>query len=331
MIVTIDPLLDAGDLATARSLLASADWSDGRITAGTQAAQAKNNRQLAEDEPNVAPLRRLVLQALSRSAMFFAAALPLKILPPFFNRYADEANAYGAHVDGAMRQAPDGSYVRTDLSATLFLSDPDSYDGGELLIDDTFGTHCIKLPAGSLVLYPSSSVHQVTPVTRGERLASFLFMQSMVRDEGKRRLLYEMDMALLNLRASVGETAPVVQLTGTYHNLLRQWADSCCRHCANPSPPTPTAHGRHCRRISGTTSTPAAAPDAHGTTMKVHSTPLRCGHVHWQTCAAAIPALSCSGARSRIRCCSRLSLTSGCSIRRERPASQWQPPHRTRR
>ena len=226
MIVTIDPLLDAGELATARSLLASASWSDGRITAGTQAAQAKNNRQLAEDEPNVAPLRRLVLQALSRSAMFFAAALPLKILPPFFNRYADEANAYGAHVDGAMRQAPDGSYVRTDLSATLFLSDPDSYDGGELLIDDTFGTHRLKLPAGSLVLYPSSSVHQVTPVTRGERLASFLFMQSMVRDEGRRRLLYDMDMALLSLRASVGETAAVVQLTGTYHNLLRQWADS---------------------------------------------------------------------------------------------------------
>ena len=226
MIVTIDPLLDAGELATARSLLASASWSDGRITAGTQAAQAKNNRQLAEDEPGVAPLRRLVLQALSRSPTFFAAALPLKILPPFFNRYADDANAYGAHVDGAMRQAPDGSYVRTDLSATLFLSDPGSYDGGELLIEDTFGTHRIKLPAGSLVLYPSSSVHQVTPVTRGERLASFLFMQSMVRDEGRRRLLYEMDMALLRLRETVGETEPVVQLTGTYHNLLRQWADS---------------------------------------------------------------------------------------------------------
>ena len=226
MIVTIDPLLDAGELAAARSLLASASWSDGRITAGTQAAQAKNNRQLAEDEPGVAPLRRLVLQALSRSPTFFAAALPLKILPPFFNCYADDANAYGAHVDGAMRQAPDGSYVRTDLSATLFLSDPGSYDGGELLIEDTFGTHRIKLPAGSLVLYPSSSVHQVTPVTRGERLASFLFMQSMVRDEGRRRLLYEMDMALLRLRETVGETEPVVQLTGTYHNLLRQWADS---------------------------------------------------------------------------------------------------------
>ncbi len=226
MIVTIDPLLNADELAIARSLLASASWSDGRLTAGAQAALAKNNQQLADDEPHTAALRQLVLQALSRSATFFAAALPLKILPPFFNRYAGAANAYGAHVDGVMRQAPDGSYVRADLSATLFLSDPDSYDGGELRIEDTFGTQSIKLPAGSLVLYPSSSVHQVTPVTRGERLASFLFMQSMVRDAGRRRLLYEMDMALLQLRETVGDTAPVVQLTGTYHNLLRQWADN---------------------------------------------------------------------------------------------------------
>ena len=226
MIVTIDPLLNADELAIARSLLASASWSDGRLTAGAQAALAKHNQQLADDEPQTAALRQLVLQALSRSATFFAAALPLKILPPFFNRYAGAANAYGAHVDGAMRQAPDGSYVRADLSATLFLSHPDSYDGGELLIEDTFGTQSIKLPAGSLVLYPSSSVHQVTPVTRGERLASFLFMQSMVRDAGRRRLLYEMDMALLQLRETVGDAAPVVQLTGTYHNLLRQWADN---------------------------------------------------------------------------------------------------------
>lgn len=226
MIVTIDPLLTADELATAMSLLAEASWSDGRITAGAQAALAKNNRQLSEEEPHLPALRRLVMQALSRSAVFFAAALPLKILPPFFNRYAGEANAYGAHVDGAMRQAPDGSYVRTDLSATLFLSDPDSYDGGELQIDDTFGTHAIKLPAGSMVLYPSSSVHRVTPVTRGERIASFMFMQSMVRDAGQRRLLYEMDMALLQLRETVGETDAVVKLTGTYHNLLRQWAGS---------------------------------------------------------------------------------------------------------
>lgn len=226
MIVTIDPLLSADELATACSLLAEARWSDGRITAGAQAALAKNNQQLAEDAQHLPALRRLVMQALSRNATFFAAALPLKILPPFFNRYAGKANAYGAHVDGAMRQAPDGSYVRTDLSATLFLSDPDSYDGGELQIEDTFGTHALKLPAGSLVLYPSSSVHRVMPVTRGERIASFMFMQSMVRDAGQRRLLYEMDMALLQLRETVGETDAVVQLTGTYHNLLRQWADS---------------------------------------------------------------------------------------------------------
>lgn len=226
MLITLDPLLSADELATAKSLLADARWVDGRITAGSQAAQAKNNQQLAEDEPQLPGLRRLVMQALSRNATFFAAALPLKILPPFFNRYAGSTNTYGAHVDGAMRQAPDGSYLRADLSATLFLSDPDSYEGGELQIADTFGTHRIKLPAGSLVLYPSSSVHLVTPVTRGERLASFLFMQSMVRDDNQRRLLYDMDMALLQLRETVGETDAVVTLTGTYHNLLRQWADS---------------------------------------------------------------------------------------------------------
>ncbi len=226
MLITLDPLLSADELATAKSLLADARWVDGRITAGSQAAQAKNNQQLAEDEPQLPDLRRLVMQALSRNATFFAAALPLKILPPFFNRYAGSANTYGAHVDGAMRQAPDGSYLRADLSATLFLSDPGSYEGGELQIADTFGTHRIKLPAGSLVLYPSSSVHLVTPVTRGERLASFLFMQSMVRDDNQRRLLYDMDMALLQLRETVGETDAVVTLTGTYHNLLRQWADS---------------------------------------------------------------------------------------------------------
>lgn len=226
MIITIDPLLSTEELAAARSLLLQSSWSDGLITAGAQAALAKNNQQLAEDEAHVPALRRLVMQALSRSAIFFAAALPLKILPPFFNRYEGTSNAYDAHVDGAMRQAPDGNYMRTDLSATLFLSDPESYDGGELQIEDAFGTRSIKLAAGSLVLYPSSSVHRVTPVTEGERLASFMFMQSMVRDAGQRRLLYEMDMALLGLRETVGDTEAVIKLTGTYHNLLRQWADS---------------------------------------------------------------------------------------------------------
>lgn len=226
MVVNIPSLLTPDEVRQAQSLLKEASWSDGRMTAGTQAALVKNNQQLAEDSPALPALRTLVLQALARSATFMAAALPLKVLPPFFNRYAGANNAYGAHVDGAMRQAPDGSYVRSDVSATLFLSDPDGYDGGELSIADTFGTHRIKLPAGSLVLYPSSSVHEVTPVTRGERSACFMFIQSMVRDNAQRRLLYEMDMALLQLRESVGETAPVVQLTGTYHNLLRQWASN---------------------------------------------------------------------------------------------------------
>jgi len=150
------------------------------------------------------------------------------VLPPFFNRYAGQANTYGWHTDCAMRMVPGGGagYVRSDVSATLFLSDPQDYDGGELTIEDTFGTHSVKPPAGSLVLYPSSSIHAVTPVTHGERLACFMFMQSMVRDAGQRRLLFDMDMALLQLREQVGEVDAVVRLTGTYHNLLRQWAES---------------------------------------------------------------------------------------------------------
>ncbi len=226
MLITIDALLTPEEVADAQLLLREAGWVDGRVTAGTQAAQVKNNQQLPDDAPQLPALRRLVIQALARNATFFAAALPLNILPPFFNRYAGTSNAYGSHVDGAMRQAPDGRYVRSDLSATLFLSAPESYDGGELSITDTFGTHRIKLPAGSMVLYPSSSVHEVTPVTHGERSACFMFIQSMVRDEGQRRLLYEMDMALLKLRESVGESEAVVQLTGSYHNLLRRWAET---------------------------------------------------------------------------------------------------------
>ncbi len=227
MLVTIDNVLSADELAVARELVHRSRWIDGRVTAGAQAAQVKNNQQLREDCPQLAALRRLVLDALNRSPMFFAAALPLKILPPFFNRYAGSSNTYGLHTDSAMRLVPgvDGSYLRSDVSATLFLSDPDDYDGGVLTIDDTFGSHGVKLAAGSLVVYPSSSVHAVTPVTRGERIACFMFIQSMVRDPGQRRLLYDMDMALLQLRGQIGETAPVVQLTGTYHNLLRRWAE----------------------------------------------------------------------------------------------------------
>jgi PKHD-type hydroxylase len=230
MLITIDSFLTPGELATARSLLAQSSWASGAITAGPQAALAKHNEQLPDEAPHLPALRALVLGALHRSPTFFAAALPLKVLPPFFNRYAGQANTYGWHTDCAMRMVPGGSggagYVRSDVSATLFLSDPQDYDGGELSIEDTFGTHSVKLPAGSLVLYPSSSIHAVTPVTRGERLACFMFMQSMVRDAGQRRLLYDMDMALLQLREQVGELDAVVRLTGTYHNLLRQWAES---------------------------------------------------------------------------------------------------------
>lgn len=227
MLITLDNVLTPEELAQGRRLLAESPWSDGRQTAGPQAAEAKRNQQLAEDAPHLPALRRLVLGALNRNPMFFTAALPLRILPPFFNRYGGEANHYGFHTDNAMRQMPDGSgYVRADVSATLFFSDPEAYDGGELTIEDTFGKHGLKLKAGSMVVYPSSSIHEVTPVTRGHRLACFMFMQSMVRDVGQRRLLFDMDMALLQLRQTQGESDPVVRLTGCYHNLLRRWAEN---------------------------------------------------------------------------------------------------------
>ena len=224
MLLTIDNVLTEEELAAAQKLLAESAWVSGLVTAGTQAAKVKNNQQLSENAPQMATLRRLVLGALNRNALFFTATLPKKIMPPFFNRYSGATNHYGFHVDNAMRILPEGGYVRADVSATLFLSDPQTYDGGELVINDTFGQQSIKLQAGSMVIYPSSSVHQVTPVTRGERVACFMFIQSMVRDPNQRRLLYEMDMALLQLRQNIGETEAVVNLTGTYHNLLRQWA-----------------------------------------------------------------------------------------------------------
>lgn len=228
MLLTIDDVLTPEEVATARGLLDRSAWSSGLITAGAQAAQVKNNEQLPEEAEHLPALRRLVLGALQRSPLFFTAALPLKILPPFFNRYAGQSNTYGFHTDNAMRLVPGqaGNYVRADVSATLFLNDPEDYDGGVLTIADTFGEQGVKLRAGSMVLYPSSSIHAVSPVTRGERIACFMFMQSMVRDAGKRRLLYDMDMALLKLRREVGETPPVVELTGTYHNLLRRWAEN---------------------------------------------------------------------------------------------------------
>jgi PKHD-type hydroxylase len=224
MLLTIDNVLTGEELAMVRALLAQSAWGSGLATAGTQAATVKNNEQVPEDAPHLPTLRGLVLGALNRNARFFTAALPSRVLPPQFNRYGGATNRYGRHVDNAMRRAPDGSWLRTDLSATLFLSDPADYDGGELTVVDTFGTHAVKLAAGSLVLYPSSSVHEVTPVARGERVACFMFIESLVRDPQQRRLLYDMDMALLQLRGELGETAPIVTLTGVYHNLLRCWA-----------------------------------------------------------------------------------------------------------
>ena len=228
MLVTIEGLLSLTEINAARGLLHAAVWTGGQHSAGLQAAAVKNNQQLPETAAQLPALRQLVLGALNRCSRFFSAALPLRVFPPQFNRYGGETNAYGFHVDSAMWRLPNDQdgYLRSDLSATLFLSTPENYDGGVLTIHDTFGQHGIRCPAGTLVLYPSSSVHAVTPVTRGERLACFLFLQSMVPDAAQRRLLYDMDMALLQLRHAIGETEPVVQLTGTYHNLLRCWAQT---------------------------------------------------------------------------------------------------------
>lgn len=226
MLLTIDGVLDPKELAKARDLLGRSPWSSGLDTAGTQAAAVKNNQQLSESAAHLRALRSIVLSALNRNALFFTGALPLKILPPFFNRYSGATDRYGPHVDNAMRRAPDGTYVRTDISATLFLSEPGEYDGGVLKIQDSAGTHEVKLAAGSMIIYPSSSIHEVTAVERGERVACFMFIESMVRDPVQRRLLFDMDMALLDLRQQIGDSVAVVRLTGVYHNLLRCWADS---------------------------------------------------------------------------------------------------------
>ncbi|RPE72756.1 PKHD-type hydroxylase [Tibeticola sediminis] len=226
MILTLPDLIDAANLRTVRALLHNAPWQDGRESAGAQARRVKNNQQLPHDCAAAEHIRTLVLERLQQQALFFSAALPKRIFTPRVNRYSGAHNAYGAHVDGAIRMLPDGQRVRTDLSCTVFLSDPADYDGGELCIADTFGTHAIKLPAGHAVLYPGSSVHEVRPVTRGERMAVFFWVESMVRRDDHRRLLFEMDMALTALRTRHGESAETTALAGSYHNLLRLWADT---------------------------------------------------------------------------------------------------------
>lgn len=230
MLLHIPQVLDAEALAKARTLLAAAPWGDGRVTAGTQSAQVKNNEQLPEDHPVTLQLQQIVMDALAANLLFFTAALPKKVFPPLFNRYGGAANAFGNHIDNAVRLVHHGkmrgSRVRTDISCTLFLADPSSYDGGELVVEAPDGTRAHKLPAGDMLLYPASSVHRVEPVTRGTRLASFFWIESMVRSDEQRRLLYELDMHLLALREAQGDTAPVVGLTGTYHNLLRMWSET---------------------------------------------------------------------------------------------------------
>lgn len=227
MLLRVPQVLDAAELARVRSHIEGADWADGRITAGLQSGAVKNNRQLPEDAPASRAAREIVLQALGRNALYFTAALPRRVFPPLFNRYDGAANSFGNHVDNAVRMvAASGARLRTDLSATLFLAHPDDYDGGELVIEDTFGVQRVKLPAGDMVLYPSSSVHRVEPVTRGTRLAAFFWIESLVRSTEQRRLLFDLDLAILRLRAEHGETGHAVSLTGCYHNLLRMWAET---------------------------------------------------------------------------------------------------------
>lgn len=226
MMLHIPAVLTRDQVATMRAQLDQSGWVDGRATVGQQGAQVKRNRQLPETAPLARELGQLVLAALAANPLFFAAALPLRIVPPLFNRYG-VGEAYGAHVDGAVRQVPGSALpLRTDVSATLFLSEPEEYDGGELVVMDMYGAHEVKLAAGDLVVYPSSSVHKVEPVTRGERICSFFWVQSMVRDDARRAMLLDLDQTIQRLRTRLGDCDDTIALTSHYHNLLRQWAET---------------------------------------------------------------------------------------------------------
>jgi PKHD-type hydroxylase len=225
MMLHIPEVLSRDQVAHIRRRLDEADWVDGRATVGTQGAKVKQNRQLPETSPVAKELGQIVLDALAANPLFFSAALPLLTCPPLFNSYAGGEH-YGNHIDGAMRRIPaTGQWLRTDVSSTLFLCDPEEYDGGELIVEDAYGVHEVKLPAGDLILYPSTSVHRVEPVTRGARVCSFFWTQSMVRDDGRRALLLELDRNIQSLRARLGDCDEIVGLTGHYHNLLRQWSE----------------------------------------------------------------------------------------------------------
>ena len=225
MLLPIPDVLNAEQVLRARRLLDEADWVDGRVTAGHQSSRTKDNMQLPENSPVARELGGMVLEALEQNALFISAALPARVFPPLFNRYQG-GQSFGTHVDNAIRQVTGTPHrIRTDLSATLFLAGPDEYEGGELVVEDTYGTHQVKLPAGHMILYPATSLHHVRPVTRGARIASFFWIQSMIREDAERTLMFDLDVALQRLNADVPGHPSAVQLTGVYHNLLRRWAD----------------------------------------------------------------------------------------------------------
>ena len=226
MLVKCEAVLTKEEVAHCRSVLEGTQWVDGKITAGAQSAIAKHNLQVPEDAPQARALGEIVLRALARSPTFNSAAVPFRVFPPLFNRY-DVGMKFGAHVDNAIRFiAGPNIRVRTDLSATLFLSEPDAYDGGELVIEDTYGTQSVKFAAGDMVLYPATSLHRVQEITRGSRWASFFWIQSMVKDDGGRGLLYNLDQSIIKTRAELGDKHDaVLGLTAVYHNLLRKWAE----------------------------------------------------------------------------------------------------------
>ncbi|MFD0892434.1 Fe2+-dependent dioxygenase [Luteolibacter ambystomatis] len=225
MILCIPDVLTSEQVSEARALLDAAEWADGKTTAGYQASQVKDNMQLPPNHPVARQVGEWILRALSTNPLFMSAALPLHFLPPMFNRYSG-GQQFGTHVDGAIRQIPGTSHrIRTDLSCTLFFAAPEEYDGGELIIEDTYGSKSVKLPPGHMVLYPSTSLHHVTPVTRGTRLCSFFWLQSLIRDDQRRSMMFDMDVAIQRLAADVPGHPSEVALTGVYHNLLRQWAE----------------------------------------------------------------------------------------------------------
>jgi PKHD-type hydroxylase len=226
MLLHIPHVLSVEQAARSRATLADAPWGDGRVTAGHESSRVKDNQQVPDDHPVARELGDMILAALESNSLFLSAALPLKVVPPLFNRYQD-GGTYGTHLDGAIWQVGGTRHrVRTDLSATLFLTPPGDYDGGELTVEDTFGAHRVKLPAGDMILYPGTSLHRVTPVTRGVRIAAFFWIQSMVRDDAQRTVLFDLDVAIQQVRAALPEHHSTVQLSNVYHNLLRQWADA---------------------------------------------------------------------------------------------------------